>query len=42
MDLAEIILALVNLSLGFGFAIHLAKLLNRVIPEPQRFKGDRK
>jgi hypothetical protein len=37
MDLAEIILALLNLSLGFGFAIHLAKLLNRVTPEPKRF-----
>jgi amidase len=41
MDLAEIILALVNLILGFGFAVPLTRLLNRVTPEPQRFKGER-
>jgi hypothetical protein len=36
MGFAEIILALVNLGLGFGFAVHLAKLLNSVTPEPQK------
>jgi hypothetical protein len=34
MDLAEIFLALVNLSLGFGFTIHLTKLLNKVTQKP--------
>jgi hypothetical protein len=38
MDLVEIILALLNLGLGFGFAVYLAKILNSVTPEPQRFK----
>ncbi len=37
MDLAEILLALVNLSLGFGFAFHLVKLLNQATPGPPRF-----
>ncbi len=41
MDLAEIILALVNLGLGFGFAVYLAELLIRLTPKTQRFKGDR-
>ena len=38
MDFAEIILALVNLGLGFGFAVYLTKLFYRVTPKPQRFK----
>ena len=37
MDLAEIVLVSVNLSLGFGFSIPLARLLNEVKPKPQRF-----
>ncbi len=37
MKLAEIILAFINLRLGFGFAVYLDKLLIRVTPEPQRF-----
>ena len=37
MDLAEIILVVVNLSLGFGFSIPLSRLLISVKPEPQRF-----
>jgi amidase len=41
MDFAVIILALVILSLGFGFAVPLTRLLNRVTPELQRFKGER-
>ena len=37
MDLAEIILVVVNLSLGFGFSIPLSRLLIAVKPKPQRF-----
>ncbi len=37
MDAAEIILALVNLCLGFGFALILSRRLITFMPQPQRF-----
>lgn len=37
MDLAEIIIVVVNLCFGFGFSIPLTKLLNEVKPRPHRF-----
>lgn len=37
MDFAEIILFLVNLCLGIGFAIHLSRHLKAVNPQPHSF-----
>lgn len=37
MDLAEIVLVILNLCLGFGLSIPLTRLLAEIKPKPQRF-----